>query len=261
MSNNNFLPKKTVFSLGFRCSSASLIKSLGLKNESYPFDWLVSRLSVIRHCIETDFVEFLNLDNYKFKITNTYEMASSNSQLICDEHIMLNTFYQPPGELLYDNTYQAYLATNHHNITEPETYAYYERCIHRFKQLLKSDEPKLYVHITPLIRMSDYENNELSIFDECMNFHTFMRTQKTNIDGLFFIMVRDDESPLFKFELLCDNYIDKTKPIIYLIKANQCFLDAGECFMGGYNREIEFMKGVINEHAVDHAVEHLDRAK
>jgi hypothetical protein len=65
MSNNNCLPKKTLFSLGFRCSSASLIKSLGLKNESYPFDWLVSRLSVIQHCIESDFVEFLNLDNYK----------------------------------------------------------------------------------------------------------------------------------------------------------------------------------------------------
>jgi hypothetical protein len=111
--------QKTIFSLGFRCSSASIIKELGLKFESYPFDWLVSRLHVIRHCIETDFAEFMNKENYVFRITKTYEMASSDKQFICDEHIMLNRFYQPPNLMEFENTYQAHLATNHHNITEP----------------------------------------------------------------------------------------------------------------------------------------------
>ncbi len=34
-------------SFGFRCSSASLLTKKGIRTYSMPFDWLVSRLSVI----------------------------------------------------------------------------------------------------------------------------------------------------------------------------------------------------------------------
>ena len=47
-----------VISFGHRCSSASFIQNLNLKTESYPFDWLVSKLDIIKDCIETKFVHF-----------------------------------------------------------------------------------------------------------------------------------------------------------------------------------------------------------
>jgi hypothetical protein len=57
----NIESKPIFVSLGYRCSSAALLKKLQLKNESYPFDWLVSRLSVIEDSIQSGFKEFLNI--------------------------------------------------------------------------------------------------------------------------------------------------------------------------------------------------------
>ena len=35
----------SVISFGHRCSSATIIQNLNLKTESYPFDWLVSKIT------------------------------------------------------------------------------------------------------------------------------------------------------------------------------------------------------------------------
>ena len=48
-----------IFSVGYRCTSASLIKHLNLKFASYPFDWVVSKLDVITDCLETKFKHYL----------------------------------------------------------------------------------------------------------------------------------------------------------------------------------------------------------
>jgi hypothetical protein len=94
--------------------------------------------------------------------------------------------------------------------------------------------------------LSDYKEPEA--IKECTEFHEFMRSKNDGVTGLFFIMVRDDESPHFRWDLLSDNDDDNKSPTIYLIKANQCFLDAGESFMGDFHREKEFIKGVILEY-------------
>ena len=89
--------KYQLFPLGYRCSSAGILKQLQLKTESYPFDWLVSRLPVIQHCLETNFQYFIedisnNYAQYK-TITQHYEFDGTTT-FICDEtwlpiHIML----------------------------------------------------------------------------------------------------------------------------------------------------------------------------
>ena len=38
-----------IFSIGHRCTTASLIKIMNLKFESYPFDWVVSKLETIKY--------------------------------------------------------------------------------------------------------------------------------------------------------------------------------------------------------------------
>ena len=64
-----------IISFGYRCSSAGFLKKLGLKNESYPFDWLISRLFVIKHCVESNFTVFLNLEKFEKKQCNTSSMG------------------------------------------------------------------------------------------------------------------------------------------------------------------------------------------
>jgi hypothetical protein len=162
--------KKKIFSFGFRCSSAAIIKRMGLKLESYPFDWLVSHRSVIRHCMETDFEEFLNIENYQRKYTNTYEMADSRHGFVCDEHLMVNVFYQPLDMLDVENTYKCRLAMNHHNITETKDKEYYTRCVERFRELVASDYEKVYLHICPVITLQMYEEKKAEIVEEIIEF-------------------------------------------------------------------------------------------
>ena len=78
MSENCNSQLTQFFSFGYRCSSAGILKSMQLKYESFPFDWLISRLDVIKHCLQDDFREFLNQSNYVRKYSKTYEMIDSD---------------------------------------------------------------------------------------------------------------------------------------------------------------------------------------
>jgi len=239
------IPK--IFSLGFRCSSAAILKRMGLKHESFPFDWLISRLSVIRHCMETDFTEFLNLSNYQRKYSNTYEMADSRSGFICDEHLMVNLYYQPVDQPDPENTYKWYLAMNHHNILEQKDTEYYERCVQRYRELMTFDEPKIYLHICPLITLEKYNTTKENIFHELTSFDNFIYnfTNGTSL-GLFFIMVRDDTGEHSKNSGLFFTSL-KTNTKIYIIYTNNQFIDAGESFMGNCHEEREYIEQVIRK--------------
>lgn len=235
-----------IFSLGFRCSSASILKKMGLKHESFPFDWLVSRLSVIQHCIQNNFCEFLHREHYIRKYSNTYEMTDSLNGFVCDEHLMVNMFYQPPDMPDCENTYQYRLAMNHHNITEDKDYEYYGRCVDRFRELLRTLYPKKYLHICPLITFAKYQERRCSLLKELTEFDEFMcNATSGTASGLFFIMVRDDIETCRR-ELLY--YSTQTKSKIYVIYANKWFVDAGEVFMGHDGGERRQIENIIREH-------------
>jgi hypothetical protein len=233
-----------IFSLGFRCTSAAILKKLNLKNESYPFDWLVSRLSVIKQCIEDDFKEFVNMQNYEHRHTNTYEMADSNKHFVCDEYLMINKYYQPLELMNAENSYKYYLAMNHHNICEPHGNDYYHRCIERFRCLLFSNEKKIYLHIAPLLPFDKYVNTKTESIDDIIAFDDFLYNYTNkNTKGIVFIMVKDENlrekvGYLFK-------EIEKTKTKIYLIYTNKDFIDAGEIYMGNHYHEVKYIKEII----------------
>ena len=44
IQEQNLDDKPILFSVGHRCTTASLIKIMKMKFESYPFDWVVSKL-------------------------------------------------------------------------------------------------------------------------------------------------------------------------------------------------------------------------
>lgn len=231
----------TFFSLGFRCSSASILKKMNLKTESYPFDWLISDLSVIRHCIETDFQEFVNPSHYEKKYTNTYEMAESRQGFVCDEHLMVNRFYQPLYLMNEENTYQYKLAMNHHNITEPKDAEYYSRCIQRFRELLQKDTPKRFLHICPLVTLEKYDAEKEEILTKCQSFDSFL-----SLKGLYFILVKDKKNPSeCRGELIHESHTTGSK--IFVLYVNPHFVDAGETFMGEYEQEVLFIQKEITQ--------------
>ena len=42
-------------SIGYDCSPAAVLRTLNLRNEALPFDWVVSHLQLITNCIEDKF--------------------------------------------------------------------------------------------------------------------------------------------------------------------------------------------------------------
>ena len=249
------LPEYKIFSVGYRCSTAGILKQMGLKTESYPFDWLISRTNVIKHCIENNFVEFMNLNNYEQRNTKTYNNKDTeNKGFVCEENIIFNRFYQDENKMDEINTYQYNLAMNHHNILEEKENQYYRRCIERFQSLLCLNEPKMFVHITPLI-VKDIEYNIQYYLDECIDFYNFMKKQNNShhhddkeqqyIIGSFYIIVKDLLETRPKMNIIYENYEQYSKCRIYVLYANIDFIDAGETFMGNYDEEEEMIKNTI----------------
>jgi hypothetical protein len=177
MSPNSFeqFTKYDYFvSLGYRCSSAGILKSLGIKQESYPFDWMVSRLPVIEHCIQNEFAEFLNTTNYKCVqgMTNHYSsLDTSSRQWICNESICFNEYYETSTSQLsnidlylpkpINPEYDAYgykLMMNHRNIKRTkEDEEYFARCVERWNRIRISPTANiLHLYIHPAIFYDEF---------------------------------------------------------------------------------------------------------
>ena len=246
-----------LFTLGYRCSSAGILKLLGYKKESYPFDWMISRLPIIKDCIETNFEYFLNKENYEEENTQTIHYGATSNHLICNEHIVYNTYYQekytkeevniPSFLNLPNDTYAYYLALNHRNILNEEDHEYFKRCIRRFQTLIYDNpQPKMYLYIHPVINIQDYENNKESFIKQFSDFQGFMTSLNKDVPmrGLFIIMVRTlfDQPITNHMENITENIYgtndnsgtnEEKKDFcsIYVLYTHKDFVDAGEIFM------------------------------
>lgn len=237
-----------VFSLGYRCSAAGILKRLGIKTESYPFDWLVSRLPIVEHCIETDFKEFLDPANYEYLHTNTYHYPTptSNPEWICGEDIYWNKYYQDPELFPQESLVQYYLQLplqrprdayahnllmNHRNINKSEDHAYLIRCVERWRQMSESSVPKQSLYIHPIIMREDYDEG---LIDELYRFHNKLASHLPNYRGNYVIPVRESECSKTdeKTTPLIVTMIDQENCKIVLLMANYRMIDAGEIFMG-----------------------------
>jgi len=220
-----------VISFGHRCSSASFIKLLDLKTESYPFDWIVSKLDVIQNCIETNFVNFLNVNNYVATNTETYNMIDNTKHHICHENIQVNVFYETNNNNNNISTYNYKLALTHHNLNNATDYEYYQRCIVRLYELFEMDIRKYYIHFYPIIGINEYQHTKDQILTEFDNFNQFIITKTKNIFGIYFILINHSENVKSIKIQETDDYI------VFILFCNANFLDGGGTFSGNYHSE------------------------
>jgi hypothetical protein len=257
-----------VFSLGYRCSAAGILKSLGIKHASYPFDWMVSRLPVIEDCMATDFAAFLDPTNYRTVDLATYHypMADADASTgaeplhICDEHVQYNVHYAswerksalatpPPPWRTGRDAYAYPLMVNHRRITEPADHAYYERCVERWRQLMAHPTARklgLYVH--PLLDEAVFAARRASLLAEVRAFFERMTAQTTHLEVVFVFPVRTPyASPTsahgsphpYILEEIDERSVSPTsRATVCALWANRDFVDAGEIFMGTAGEEI-----------------------
>ena len=212
-----------VISFGYRCSSASFIQLLNLKTESYPFDWMISKLNTIIKCIETDFKDFYNIENYIYKTSETVNIIDGNKIHLVNENVLVNMLYEKFPENNYTLSYQ--LACNHKNIKDD--LEYYKRCILRLNELLKSDIKKIYIYIHPILGNNDFNTNKNNILEDFKYFNSYILSKTSNIFGIYFIMLKT-----CSIKKISDIIESSDKYVVIIIYCNENFLDGGSPFMG-----------------------------
>lgn len=192
--------------VGVSLFNGGYIETASLENRDYPFDWMVSRLSVVRDSIETDFRYFMDKTLYRPKQTYTrhyHEGTNPVPMTICSETIYENIHYQNhaaicntitariPKPLSTENgdTYASIMAFNHRDIRTDETQAYYERCIARFREKLASATTRVigtYIH--PTITEEEYAEQKEQIHAEFREFYEDVLPEHWCM--IYFVMVR-----------------------------------------------------------------------
>lgn len=120
-----------VCSLGSFCHTASHLQKYNLRSCSYPFDWTLSSPQMIMDCLENDFETFLDPQHH-----HTVEPGISSNHRIYESMVWGKNF---------EGIVNRGLTFAHKDITIPEHYAYYQRCVERFRALLRSPEHKLFI--------------------------------------------------------------------------------------------------------------------
>jgi len=105
-------------SLGQNCSSSWYLKQLGLKQASYPFDWIFSSPEIIMDCIGDNFTKFLD------------------KNLIVENQGGLSAGHK---------TYHTNMFNHRNPLRNQEDFDYYQRCCNRFLTDIKSTAPKIYL--------------------------------------------------------------------------------------------------------------------
>ena len=132
-----------VASLGTHCYASWALKQEGLKRYSLPFDWIFSTLSMVRHCIEDDFHTFLDRSHHG--------VTPLSDRPRPDEDVGWHRFYE--------EEFGVRSVFNHQDPTDEAMYAYFVRAVARFRRLLASPDPKLFLAIANdrRIEQGDFE--------------------------------------------------------------------------------------------------------
>jgi hypothetical protein len=109
---------KYACSLGFNCHAAQFLKDNKLKMASYPFDWIMSDLSGVKHSIEDNFSDYLNKELY----------IDFNRSDRCGHKTLCSNMF-----------------VHHNPLSNEKDYQYFTRCVGRFQDLLKNKECKLFI--------------------------------------------------------------------------------------------------------------------
>ncbi len=113
-----------VIGLGTLCLTSQLLKQMGLKDASMPFDWIFSSPEMISHAIRDDFKEFLAREN----IVMVEVGRRPDPALYRADHVF------------YRDRYGVNFVFNHHDPSENEDdYRYFVRCVDRFRDTLKGE--------------------------------------------------------------------------------------------------------------------------
>lgn len=160
-------------SLGPHCYSAGVMKLLNYRKASYPFDWIVSNLEIVNHCLNDNFQLFLDKNRYYIN------KFGQNSHM---DYNVDETFF------LHKNP-----------LTDDKDYEYYVRCVNRFL-----DTSKKYLFCYTSMNNQFRDISVLNNIDKCIS---ILKSKNYNFHFLVLNYVLDKEGELrYDYEYINDGY-------------------------------------------------------
>jgi len=238
-------PNTTVFiAFGHRCSAAAILDRCQLAAQSFPFDGIVSKLSVIEDCLKTDFQHFLDPRHYVKVTTRTVNVIDGVVREILTENPSVNRYYEDThrpvaGEdLTGSSTYHLQLALTHHDPASAQDQQSFVRRIRRLRETLAQDRKKVCFYIHPLLGVNDYQRQRADLLDEFQRFGRFLAARYRHTHGLFFILV---QSPAGLPATGSTCLLQTPECTVHVIHVNDGFVDASAPFAGDCERELQTM--------------------
>lgn len=136
-------PFRHVVSLGTHCYAAQLIRSVGLKRASYPFDWIFASPAAVVDMVEDGFARFLDPRQFvPVPLARRHEPGAG----LC-------------AHAYYRDALAVPLMFAHRDPTEPDQLAYYRRCVARFRAVASGADKALFLMLCANNRanMRDFE--------------------------------------------------------------------------------------------------------
>lgn len=130
-----------ILGLGTACLTSSVLKQMGVKNKSLPFDWIFSSPEMVEHAIQDDFASFLSRDN----------IVS-----IPEERRPAPGLYKSENKHYRDNFGVGYMFVHHNPSEEVTDYEYFVRCVDRLRSALAAEAPTVFV----MTRVVPHQPNE-----------------------------------------------------------------------------------------------------
>ena len=145
-------------SIGPCCYTTEYIKNSGLRNHSYPFDYIFSSIEMVNHCINDKFKMFLDLKYISDCNHSFYDKKIKTNLLACHSYHVLG-LYKPP------------VTFPHHNLHIESIYNSMQRKCNRFLDLLNSNKKIFLVYIIKYISLFEFikEFNEIINLSNSIN--------------------------------------------------------------------------------------------
>jgi hypothetical protein len=181
-----------IISLGISCCGALALRNLNLKQETYPFDWIILTPDIILDCIKNDFIKFTDLNNPQ----KQYDMYHFNAWCIDDKR----------------RNYYGVQFLHEVGDSDDELVQKYTRRAERFLNVMKSDAKVIFVYCTDLYisfrMLRDKKNLYHNLLIEIAN---IIELKYPTLDFLILSFntnsVFSDTKRIKNFNILCEEYM------------------------------------------------------
>ena len=166
------LPEASYLSLGTHCFSSALLRRLGVRHWSGPFDWTFCSLPMVAHCLADDFAAFLDRSQYEPVPVDARPNGPTVNRV---QH------------RFYHSQFGVAFVFNHHDVHLDPGYDYMVRCVDRFREALRAPTPKVF--------LATLRQTETSLL-ELQHLAAVLRQQAGRFRLVAFLIDSDTSRPL-----------------------------------------------------------------